>query len=156
MRIGASVFHMVGYVGLALYASCHAPLTPVSSGATDGLAAMNIVIMLLVLMGMLAYYSYAVRKARIEMRAQNSKLEDALQQLREAQSQIIAQQKLASSEPSLPGIAEEISHPLTFVKNFVALSLDTIAELTQNATRACRRGRQKTPKRLRTPWPCCR
>ncbi|HEY3998525.1 MAG TPA: ATP-binding sensor histidine kinase [Candidatus Xenobia bacterium] len=63
-----------------------------------------------------------------ELRHQNVQLEDALARLREAQSQVVAQQKLAYLGTLTAGIAHEIRNPLNFVTNFAAVSLDMLED----------------------------
>ncbi|MCL1472182.1 AAA family ATPase [Argonema antarcticum A004/B2] len=66
-----------------------------------------------------------------ELKDKNDQLEQTLQQLKAAQKQIIAQEKLASLGSLTAGIAHEISNPLNFVNNFAAVSVDLTQELLE-------------------------
>ncbi len=58
-----------------------------------------------------------------------AELERAMQNLRETQNRLIAQERLASLGALTAGIAHEIRNPLNFVTNFATLSEAAIAEL---------------------------
>jgi PAS domain S-box-containing protein len=66
-----------------------------------------------------------------ELQAKNAQTEDTLRQLREAQNQLLVQQKLASLGALTAGIAHEMRNPLNFVNNFADLSLELIQELRE-------------------------
>ncbi|MBD1923020.1 GAF domain-containing protein, partial [Microcoleus sp. FACHB-831] len=66
-----------------------------------------------------------------ELKEKNDQLEQTLQQLRTAQKQIIAQEKLASLGALTAGIAHEIRNPLNFVNNFAAISIDLTQDLEE-------------------------
>jgi signal transduction histidine kinase len=59
----------------------------------------------------------------------NRDLERALEQLKQAQQQIVTQEKLASLGALTAGIAHEIKNPLNFVNNFAQVSAELAAEL---------------------------
>lgn len=59
----------------------------------------------------------------------NQVLADTLQQLRNTQSQLIVQEKLASLGSLTAGIAHEIQNPLNFVNNLSQLNVELINEL---------------------------
>jgi signal transduction histidine kinase len=60
-----------------------------------------------------------------------AELEGALQNLRETQNRLIAQERLASLGALTAGIAHEIRNPLNFVTNFATLSEAAIEELDE-------------------------
>ena len=72
---------------------------------------------------------YADLVARFEARGRE--LEQARQQLKTLQSQLVAQDRLATLGAITAGIAHEIKNPLNFIVNFAALSVDLIAEIQQ-------------------------
>jgi signal transduction histidine kinase len=61
----------------------------------------------------------------------SEELEKALQQLRQAQDQLVVQQKLASLGSLTAGIAHEIKNPLNFVNNFSDISVDLLSDLME-------------------------
>jgi signal transduction histidine kinase len=63
------------------------------------------------------------------LRERNRDLEKTLRQLRDAQNQIVMQEKMASLGSLTAGIAHEIKNPLNFVNNFAALAADLAGEL---------------------------
>ncbi|MEL6493369.1 MAG: ATP-binding protein [Cyanobacteria bacterium J06621_3] len=58
-------------------------------------------------------------------------LAQANEEIRATQTQMIAQEKLASLGSLTAGIAHEIKNPLNFVNNFAELSVDLVEELTE-------------------------
>ncbi len=72
-----------------------------------------------------------VEKLAAEVQAKNATLEDALENLRRTQQQVVNQEKLASLGQLTAGIAHEIRNPLNFVNNFAELSSELIAELRE-------------------------
>jgi signal transduction histidine kinase len=88
----------------------------------------------------LAEYSQSLER-RVEARTaelveKNRALEGALSRLKEAQEQIVSQEKLASLGALTAGIAHEIKNPLNFVNNFAQLSEELAAELREAVSRA--------------------
>lgn len=72
-----------------------------------------------------------VQERTRELAESNQKLETALEKLRNAQRQVIAQEKLASLGELTAGIAHEIKNPLNFIINFSELSQELIDEMRQ-------------------------
>ena len=72
-----------------------------------------------------------VEKLAEELQEKNEAIEQALADLREAQDQIIASQKLAELGELTAGVAHEIKNPLNFVKNFAEASGELIEELKE-------------------------
>ncbi len=71
-----------------------------------------------------------LRKAE-ELKIAYKALENALENLKSTQQQLVTQQKLASLGQLTAGIAHEIKNPLNFVNNFAALSVDLAKELRE-------------------------
>ena len=77
-----------------------------------------------------------VEKLAQELDAKNQDLEQAMERLRKAQEQIVAEEKLASLGQLTAGVAHEIKNPLNFVNNFSEVSaelVDEIGEILQEA-----------------------
>ena len=64
-----------------------------------------------------------------DLQEKNDELQQAFEELRRAQDQIITQQKLASLGELTAGVAHEIRNPLNFVKNFSESSAELLTEL---------------------------
>ena len=69
------------------------------------------------------------KRLRDAERRRAEELERALAQLKAAQDQLVAHQKLASLGALTAGIAHEIRNPLNFVTNFAHLAVDLVGEL---------------------------
>jgi len=72
-----------------------------------------------------------LKKALSQIKETNFKLETTLNKLKNAQKQVIAQEKLASLGELTAGIAHEIKNPLNFIINFSELSKEMIVELNE-------------------------
>ncbi|MGH2414342.1 MAG: sensor histidine kinase, partial [Microcystaceae cyanobacterium] len=72
-----------------------------------------------------------VKQRTQELQQKNQELANLLQKLKATQSQIIAQEKLASLGALTAGIAHEIKNPLNFVNNFAELSVELTQELLE-------------------------
>jgi len=70
-----------------------------------------------------------VRERTYELRLQNEKLKEALEELSAAQKQLIHSEKMASLGELTAGIAHEIQNPLNFVNNFAELNEELVDEL---------------------------
>ena len=66
-----------------------------------------------------------------ELQQKNNALEQALEQLRQAQDQVVSQQKLMELQQLTAAIAHEISNPLNFVQNFAELSADLAPQIIE-------------------------
>ncbi len=66
-----------------------------------------------------------------ELSANTVKLEKAIDELRQAQKQMVTQEKLASLGTLTAGIAHEIKNPLNFINNFSQLSQWSVNEIEQ-------------------------
>ena len=69
-----------------------------------------------------------VEKLAAELRGKNKQLETALEDLRRAQNQIVAREKLAGLGELTAGVAHEIRNPLNFVFNFSEVSVELLEE----------------------------
>ncbi len=72
-----------------------------------------------------------VEKLAKELEGKNEELAQALENLRHAQDQVVAQQKLAALGELTAGVAHEIKNPLNFVNNFSAASEELLEELKE-------------------------
>lgn len=81
----------------------------------------------------LAHYSQSLERRVAERTAElvekNRALEGALGRLKQAQEQIVNQEKLASLGALTAGIAHEIKNPLNFINNFAQLAGELAGEL---------------------------
>lgn len=66
-----------------------------------------------------------------ELTVKNNDLNQALGDLKDAQDQLIMQEKMASVGMLTTGIAHEIKNPLNFVNNFSDISIELVTELNQ-------------------------
>ena len=69
------------------------------------------------------------KRLRDAERRRAEELEQALQQLRAAQDQLVVQEKLASLGALTAGIAHEIRNPLNFITNFAQLAEEQVGDL---------------------------
>ncbi|MDX1420226.1 MAG: ATP-binding protein, partial [Rubricoccaceae bacterium] len=70
-------------------------------------------------------------RARERELEQAREIERAYHELRDAQAQLVQQEKMASLGQLTAGIAHEIKNPLNFVNNFAALSKELVDELEE-------------------------
>ena len=66
-----------------------------------------------------------------ELQGKNDELEAVLEQLRQAQDQIVTREKLAALGELTAGVAHEIRNPLNFVRNFSEASGELVEELKE-------------------------
>ncbi|HZI13099.1 MAG TPA: AAA family ATPase [Myxococcus sp.] len=72
-----------------------------------------------------------VTERTTELSAKNEELGATLTRLRDTQTQLVAQEKLASLGALTAGIAHEIKNPLNFVNNFSSLAVELVTELEE-------------------------
>ena len=72
-----------------------------------------------------------VEKLAEELDAKNQTLEQTLENLKQAQEQVVAEQKLASLGQLTAGVAHEIKNPLNFINNFSDVSVELIDEIEE-------------------------
>ena len=72
-----------------------------------------------------------VEKLAEELRGKNDQLEAALDELRRAQNQIVAREKLAGLGELAAGVAHEMRNPLNFVFNFSEAATELVEELNE-------------------------
>ncbi len=72
-----------------------------------------------------------VEKLAQEIQEKNNLLEDTIEQLKNAQKQMVMQEKLASLGQLVSGIAHEIKNPLNFINNFSLLSKELLEDLSK-------------------------
>ena len=76
-----------------------------------------------------------VEQLSAELETKNQELENAMTQLREAQDQLVANQKLSEMVDLASGVAHEIRNPLNFVTNFCEGSAELLDELMESLDR---------------------
>ncbi|TAD85670.1 MAG: GHKL domain-containing protein [Bacteroidetes bacterium] len=72
-----------------------------------------------------------VNERTADLRTQKDELENALNELKSAQAQLIQSEKMASLGELTAGIAHEIQNPLNFVNNFSEVSSELVMELVE-------------------------
>ena len=76
-----------------------------------------------------------VEQLSAELETTNRELEDAMAQLRAAQDQLVANQKLSEMVELASGVAHEMRNPLNFVTNFCEGSAELLDELMDSLNR---------------------
>ncbi len=66
-----------------------------------------------------------------DLQAKNEELEGVLEQLRQAQDQMVTRQKLAELGELAAGVAHEIKNPLNFVRNFAEATDELLVDLRE-------------------------
>jgi signal transduction histidine kinase len=76
-------------------------------------------------------YGYLFTSLEGEIADRTKKLNQSLEDLKNTQSQLVQQEKLASLGQLTAGIAHEIKNPLNFVNNFSEVSIEMIEEIME-------------------------
>jgi signal transduction histidine kinase len=84
-----------------------------------------------VVAGLKAELEDQVAERTSELMQQKEELQQALNELKSTQVQLIQQEKMASLGELTAGIAHEIQNPLNFVNNFSELSMELVTELKE-------------------------
>jgi len=75
------------------------------------------------------------KRANQQLNSQKDKLQTTLNELQNAQTQLVHAEKMASLGELTAGIAHEIQNPLNFVNNFSEVSAELVQELIENQQR---------------------
>jgi len=73
----------------------------------------------------------AIKRRTAQLEQKNEELQNALEELKATQAQLIQSEKLASLGQLAAGIAHEIKNPMNFINNFSELSLEYIDEIKE-------------------------
>ncbi|MEO9069752.1 MAG: ATP-binding protein, partial [Ginsengibacter sp.] len=89
---------------------------------------LSALIILIALMGLLYRNNRNKQKSNAQLLGKTKELQNAMQNLRETQSQLVQSEKMASLGELTAGIAHEIQNPLNFVNNFSEVNTELIDE----------------------------
>jgi len=87
-------------------------------------------LLILIVVGLAVFY-YNKKRSNKKLSESNDRLSDTIHLLKEAQSQLIQTEKMASLGELTAGIAHEIQNPLNFVNNFSEVSIELLEEMKE-------------------------
>ena len=89
----------------------------------------NVLLFILTLFLVVAHFRAENRYQEVLLERRNQELQASLAELRATQDQLVQREKMAFLGELTAGIAHELQNPLTFMKNFAAVSTDLVDDM---------------------------